>query len=263
MGNREDPVITVLVFLGIGYSLKHLTLEAIEYLGKADKIVIDRYTSLYEDDPAELAKYTKGEVVYASRKDLEGEGMSKLIEEARFKTIVLAVPGDPFIATTHDSLRVEAIKKGVEVKVVNSISVLTLIQSRLGLQAYRFGKTVTLVYPDYFKPYSTIETIYENLNRRLHTIVLLDLRLEHGRAMTIHEAVEILLKLDDELENKLDNSLAIGVARLSWRDERVQADLLPRLVKYDFPPPPHSLVIVSTPLPVEMEGLKLICKLPE
>lgn len=173
------------------------------------------------------------------------------------------MPGDPFIATTHDSLRVEAIRKGVEVKVVNSLSVLTLIQSRLGLQAYRFGKTVTLVYPDYFKPYSTIETIYENLNRGLHTIVLLDLRLEHGKAMTIHEAVEILLKLDDELENRLDDSLAIGVARLSWRDERIQADLLPRLRKYYFPPPPHSLVIVSNPLPVEIEGLKLICKLPD
>ncbi len=256
-------MIDVLVFLGIGYSLKHLTLEAIEYLSKADKVVIDKYTSLYEDDPAGLSEYTKGELVYASRKDLEGEGMNNLINEARSKNIVLAVPGDPFIATTHDSLRVEAIRKSVEVKVVNSLSVLTLIQSRLGLQAYRFGKTVTLVYPDYFKPYSTIETIYENLNRRLHTIVLLDLRLEHGKAMTIHEAVEILLKLDDELENRLDDSLAIGVARLSWRDERIQADLLPRLRKYDFPPPPHSLVIVSNPLPVEIEGLKLICKLPD
>jgi diphthine synthase len=253
----------VLVFVGIGYSIRHLTLEAIEYLRKADKVVIDRYTSLYEDDLSALAEYARGELVYASRKDLEGEGMNSLIEEARFKTIVLAVPGDPFIATTHDSLRVEAIKKGVEVKVVNSLSILTLIQSRLGLQAYRFGKTVTLVYPDFFKPYSTIETIYENLNRRLHTIVLLDLRLEREKAMTIPEAVEILLKLDDELENRLDNTLAIGVARLSWRDERVQADLLPRLVRYDFPPPPHSLVIVSNPLPVEMEGLKLICKLPD
>lgn len=245
----------MLVFIGIGYSFKHLTMEALDYLKKADKVIVDTYTSLYEDDLKGLREYTSAEIVFASRNDLEGESMDIIISEAFRKNIVIAIPGDPFIATTHDSLRLEAVKKGLDVRVVNSVSIITLIHSRLGLQTYRFGKTVTLVFPDYFKPYSTIETIYENLKRRLHTIVLLDLRVESGRMMTIPEAVKILLDLDRELEDRLEKTIALGVARLSWRDEFVKADVLARLASYTYPPPPHTIVVVSDPQPVELESL--------
>lgn len=101
----------MLVFIGIGYSFKHLTMEALDYLKKADKVIVDTYTSLYEDDLKGLREYTSAEIVFASRNDLEGESMDKIISEAFRKNIVIAIPGDPFIATTHDSLRLEAVKK--------------------------------------------------------------------------------------------------------------------------------------------------------
>lgn len=245
----------MLVFIGLGYSLKHLTVEAVEELKSADIIYVDTYTSIYEDPLVKVAELnTRAEVILAHRKDLEGVSVKEILEKAKTKKVVIAVPGDPFIATTHDAIRISALRQGVEVKVVHGISFITMAFSRLGLQSYRFGKHVTLVYPTHFKPYSSIEVIYDNLKRNLHTIVLLDLSVEEFRAMTIPEAVDLLLELD--YSNLLRNRLALGVARLGWKDEKICANMLSHLKLEKFPPPPHSLVILAHPDPVEEEFIK-------
>jgi len=242
----------VLVFLGLGYSLRHLTSEALEELKTADVIYIDTYTSLYEDPYVKIAEINpRAECIYASRRDLEGPSVNKVLEKASTKKVVIAVPGDPFIATTHDAILIEALKRGIHVKIVNGISFITMAYSRLGLQSYRFGKHVTLVYPKFFKPYSTIEVIYDNLSRNLHTIVLLELNIEESKAMTIQEAVEILLELD--YERKLRSALALGIARLGWRDEKICGGLLPDVRKYEYPPPPHSIIVLGKLSPIEEE----------
>jgi diphthine synthase len=242
----------MLVFIGIGYSYKHLTLEALEELKAADIIYVDTYTSLYEDSLKDLSRINpRAKYIYAERKDLEGSAIKRIIEEALDKKVAIVVPGDPFIATTHDAILSEALKRGVQYKIVNGVSVLTMAYSRVGLQFYRFGKPVTLVYPTYFKPLSTIEVIYDNLSRNLHTLVLLDLRLDESRAMTIPEAVDIVLELDEK--KLLENHLTLGLARLGWRDEKICADTLKNLKKYEYPPPPHSLIFIGKLDPVEEE----------
>ncbi|MEM4488080.1 MAG: diphthine synthase [Desulfurococcaceae archaeon] len=240
----------MLVFIGLGYSTRHLTLEALEELKTADIVFVDTYTSMYEDPLAEIESFNpQAKYVYASRRDLEGDSMRRVVEEAKGRKVVIAVPGDPFIATTHDALLSEATKQGVEVKIVNGISFITMAYSRLGLQSYRFGKHVTLVYPTSFKPYSTLEAIYGNLQRNLHTIVLLDLRVDELKFMTISEAVDILLYLDEG--GILEKQLSLGVARLGWKDEKICVGSLVDIKGYAYPPPPHSVVILAKPSPVE------------
>ncbi len=254
----------MLIFIGIGLSINHLTIEAIEWLKKADKIIIDSYTNIIPDftiDKLFEIIGSKKDVIVANRSMLEGASIKKIIDEARDLDLVLLVPGDPFIATTHDAIRVEAIKHGVSVKTINGLSIYSLAPSRTGLQAYRFGKTVTLVYPESFKPYSTIETIYDNLSRNLHTLLLLDLKLEENKAMTINEAIDVLMELDED--KRLDNIIAVGLARIGCSDEKIQADKLPHLKKYTFPSPPHSLIVVAKPHPMELDSLKYLCKLPD
>ena len=253
----------MLIFIGLGLSIKHLTIEALHYINKADKIIVDTYTGLVEDfnDYLEKLVYEGKEVVYAKREDLEGKAIDNIVEEAREKNIAILVPGDPFIATTHDAIRVEALKKGVKVHVVNGLSIYSLAVSRSGLQAYRFGKTVTIVYPEYSKPYSVIETMYDNLNRNLHTLALLDFRKDENKYMTIPEAVDIVLELDEQ--GFLDKVIAVGLARLGFKDEYIVADTLVGLREKSYPPPPHSLIIVAKPHPVELELLRYYCGLPE
>lgn len=247
----------MLIFLGLGYTVKHLTLEAIEALKSADIVYIDTYTSIYGESLDQIKQFNpNAEYRYASRRDLEGSSAERILEEARSKVVVIAVPGDPFIATTHDALWISALKRGIEVKVVNGISFITLAYSRLGLQSYKFGKHVTLVHPSLFKSYSTVETIYSNMERNLHTIILLDLRVEESYAMTINEAVRVLLELD--YRGQLGEQLALGVARLGWRDEKICASKLRDLALFNYPPPPHSLVVLSPRLdPVEEEFVRV------
>lgn len=245
----------MLVFIGLGYSFKHLTIEALEELRTADVIYIDTYTSLYEDSFERLSSInSRAEYINAQRKDLEGSAIMKVINEALHKKVVIAVPGDPFIATTHDAILSEAIKHRVPYKIVNGISIFTMVYGRVGLQSYRFGKPVTLVYPIYFKPYSTIEVIYDNLSRKLHTLVLLDLRVDESKAMSIPEAVDIIIDLDEK--KLLKSNLAVGLARLGWKDEKICADTLEKLKNHDYPPPPHSLVVIGGLDPVEEEFIK-------
>ncbi|MEM4717611.1 MAG: diphthine synthase [Desulfurococcaceae archaeon] len=242
----------MLVFLGLGYSLRHLSKEAIEELERSDVVYIDTYTSLFEDPLEKISELCpRARVVYATRRDLEGEGILKIINEALVRKVTIAVPGDPFIATTHDAILSEALRRDIKVKIVNGISIITMAYSRTGLQSYRFGKIVTLVYPYSFKPYSTVDVIYDNLSRNLHTLILLDLRVEEGKAMTIHEAVDIILDLD--AKGMLKNNLALALARLGWLDEKICMDKLGNLGKYSYPPPPHSIIVLAKLDPVEDE----------
>ncbi|WP_404991012.1 diphthine synthase [Desulfurococcus sp.] len=250
----------LLIFIGAGYSRRHLTQEAFESLKSAEKIYVDTYTSMYEDGFNWLREVNpSAEIVFARRRDLEGEGINRIVEEAKERNIAILCAGDPFTATTHDAIRVEALKSNVSVKVVTGISVVNLVHSRIGLQAYRFGKIVTLVYPDSFKPYSVVETVYDNLGRNLHTLILLDLRLEEGLAMSIPEAVDILMELDEK--QQLMNQISIGVARLGWSSEVIRAGRLIELKRYSYPPPPHSLIIAARLHPIELESLRYIAGL--
>ncbi len=251
----------MLVFIGLGLNPNHINMEAVRTLKRIRKAYIDRYTSIIPGfDPAILREYFSGELVVADRSMLEGEGIRRIVEEAAEEDIAIIVPGDPFIATTHDAIRIEALKRGVEVRVIHNVSVYSAAPSAAGLQAYRFGKTVTLVYPDAFKPYSTIEAIYGNLKRNLHTLILLDLRMDEDRAMTIPEAVEIIRELDEK--GVLSETLAVGAARIGSGEQYLQADRLKNLGKYRYPSPPHSIIITAKPHPVELEALHYIAHLP-
>ncbi len=258
---------SLLCIVGGGISAEYLTLKAINEIMSADKVYIDTYTSIAPGIDEELVSRLnpRAEIVKASRKQLEDYSW-KLIGEALDKRIVVLVPGDAFTATTHIAIRVEAAKRGVKVCFVNGVSGLQAVMNTLGLQVYRFGKPVTLVYPEAFKPYSVVEVVRDNLARNLHTLVLLDLRLEEGVAMTINEAVEILLDLDNEysLENNSEPVLrsvkAAGVARAGLLDEKCVVGSLESLARASFPPPPHTLVVLAKRLhPLEEESLQLSC----
>jgi diphthine synthase len=256
-----------LYIVGGGVSLEYLTLRALEVLGRVDKVYVDTYTSIAPGlDVDTLSKILRVEVVAADRVMLEQKS-HMIVLEAREKDIAILVPGDPLTATTHIALALEARRAGVRVEIVPGVSGLQAVIDATGLQAYRFGKIVTLVYPEEtYKPYSTVETVWFNYSNNLHTLVLLDLRLDEGKAMTIPEAVDILLQLEREYaretgrETVLEGALLAGVARAGLREQKCVAGRAEDLKREDYPPPPHSLVVVAPkPHPMEVEALKAFC----
>ncbi len=261
-----------LYIVGGGLSRDYLTRKAIEILRKADKIYIDSYTSIAPGIDSKLSQdldINPDKIIVANREVLENKS-HVVIREAETKKVVVLVPGDPLIATTHISLVVEAKRKSIEVEIIPGVSGVYASITLTGLQFYKFGKPVTLVYPsEAFIPFTTLTTIKENIERNLHTLVLLDLRLDEGKAMTIPEAIELLLYIEEKMlkEKAIDkplikNSLIVGVARAGLSDFRCVAGMYEKVKEQIYPPPPHSIIITAPILhPIEREALVLLCGL--
>ncbi|BEP18222.1 diphthine synthase [Pyrofollis japonicus] len=261
-----------LYLVGAGPSRQYLTLKALELIKAADKIYIDTYTSiapgLSRQTVSELS--SRAEVVEAPRRLLEDEA-HKIIEEAKNKNIVVIVPGDPLFATTHVSLLVEALRRGIHAEAIPGVSGIQAVIDATGLQFYKFCRPITLVYPEQgYKPFSVVETIWQNMERNLHSLILLDLRLDEGKAMTIPEAVNILLRLEEEFasmerkQTRLSDALMVGVARAGLSDSKCIAGKPARLLEEEFPPPPHTLIVPAPRLhPMESNALGVLCDCKE
>ncbi len=251
-----------LVGLGLG-SPDYFTRAALRELEGSDVVYLDTYTGFLEERAISELRGLLGErLVLAHRRDLE-EGSRGLIELAGREEVSVAVPGDPLIATTHSSLIVEAVKRGVGWKVVHGVSVLSAAISRSGLSAYRFGRTVTVPMRAGQEEYEAIyRTIASNVELGLHTLVLLDTA-EGG--LKAQEAVRSLLGVESSTGSSLlGTSTVLAMARVGLDDERVVCGEAREIVSSDLPPSPHVLVVPGKLHFAEREFLEGVigCALP-
>ncbi len=244
-----------LIGLGLG-SKGYLTLKALEIMKRSDKIYLDSYTSFIDRDLLdELRKSFEEKIVEADRRLLE-EGSSSIVEEAEKMNVCILVPGDPLIATTHLSIILEAARKGVKSEIVYGISAYSALISASCLQAYKFGKTVTIP-----KSGVGIESCYrsivENMERGLHTLVLLDTA---DGGLEIPAAIRMLSRAEEKLGMGLisERRLLVCLARIGFSDEFRWAGPLAQALKTSYPPPPHSIIFPGSLHFSEAEALKKI-----
>ena len=258
-----------LVFVGLGlYGCLDISLRGLEELRRADYVFAEFYTSLMPDFNIEDFKRVSGkDLIIVSRRNLEDENGEIILERAKNAKVVFLVPGDPLIATTHLALRVKAEKMGIKTRIVHGASIISAVIGLSGLQNYRFGKSVTIPFPERNRisqtPYIVIA---ENKSRNLHTLCFLDIKAEKARYMTINEALKILLELERINKHDIINerSLAVGVARAGSEDVVVKADSFEKLLSFNFGNPPHSLVIPAERLHfMEAEALITLADAPE
>jgi len=258
-----------LIFVGLGlHDEEGMTLRGLKVAREADVVFLEHYTSLMPGlSVRKLEELVGKPIKVVDRRVLEDEDAEPLICEAlRGRKVVLLVPGDPMIATTHVAVRLRAEKAGVRTSVVNGPSIINAVVALTGLQSYRFGRMVTITYPEggvlSRTPY---EVLWENKARDLHTICLLDARAEEGLYMTVREGLEIMLELEEELGRGLlgPDSLAIGIARAGSPKPVVKADSIRALMDYDFGPPPHTLLFPASLHFLEAEALKVLAGAPD
>ncbi|MEM2104246.1 MAG: diphthine synthase [Candidatus Bathyarchaeia archaeon] len=254
-----------LVFIGLGlHDEKGLTLKGLEEIKTANAVFSESYTSLMPGFSFENFESIVGrKVQVVSRRQLEDENGVVVLEAARKGKAVLLVPGDPFIATTHVALRLEAERLGIRTRVVHGASIISAVIGVCGLHNYKFGKSVTIPFPENFSetPYTVI---VQNMNLGLHSLCLLDVDVEAGRYLSVQEALEMLLKVEEKKGSGVltYETLAVGVARVGSPNPAVKADYVRELLKYDFGSPPYTIIFLGKLHFMEAEALIVFAKAP-
>lgn len=250
----------MLTFIGLGlYDEKDISVKGYEKVKEADEVYIEFYTSrLVGTTKERIEEFFGREIVELKREDLEDRS-GELVERARDKDVVLLIPGDVAVATTHSSIMLEAKQKGIDVRLIHGASIVSAVCSLTGLHNYRFGKSATVAYP-YGETVSRtpIRVILDNWSINAHTLLYLDL---HPEPMTIARAVEILKKADDDV---LENAYAVGIARAGSERPVIRCDRLYKLPEHDFGEPLHIMVVLAKKLHItEYEYLSAFANAPD
>lgn len=248
----------MLYFIGLGIdqspSQKTLTL-----LDSCSDIFYESYTSptLRPNEDFLLGNENLREKTHRVSRQFVEDGR-KILELAGSKDLALLSSGDPMIATTHEDLRVRAIKKGISTKIVHGSSILSCLPGELGLHAYSFGKCVTITKEP--MQYTAYETIYQNLLRGLHTTILLEWDEASDFFLPPTEALASLVSAEKDLKYGIlsDRTQILAVSRIGTEEQKLTICNLAESVTEQFGAPPTSLVIPGRLHFTECEALAAI-----
>ena len=234
----------MLYLIGLGlFDEMDITLKGVQAAQKCDNVYAELYTSPWQGSMDKLSTIVGQKIIMLERSDME-EHSKKLIDEAKKSDIAILVSGDPLVATTHSSLIIEARKKKIKDEIIHSSSVFSAI-AECGLQIYKFGKTATVAYPEKnFFPKTPYDVLAKNLEDGLHTLLLLDVKSDQNRYMTVAEAVDIMRQLEEKEGKGIfkDHTHVVGIARLGG-DTKIKYALAKDFEKIDLGGPPHVMIV--------------------
>jgi len=244
--------------IGIGLGDEQdITLRGLNTVKKCYKVYLETYTSKLNCDIPKLEELYGKKIIPANRELVEKKA-ELILNDAKGSDIAFLVVGDPMSATTHLDLMMRAKEKGIAVDVIFNASIMTAV-GLTGLELYKFGKTTSIPFPTQsFNPETAYEVIKMNKANGLHTLILLDLRPEQDKYMTVNQAISILLGIEDKRKEKVFNedTLIVGCARLGNNDYRIKSGTVQELMNKDFGKPLHCLVVVGNLHFMEEEALK-------
>jgi diphthine synthase len=255
-----------LTFVGLGLNDEDgISFRGLEETRNADSVFMELYTSLLPEFSLKRFEALAGKkVTMLSRRDLEEANGEAVLKAAENGGAVLLVPGDPFVATTHISLRIEAEKRGIKTRIVHGASAISAVIGLSGLHNYKFGKTVTIPFPENSSetPYNVIA---QNKTRGLHTLCLLDLKADEQRFLSVNEGLQSLLSVERKTRKGAVTSetLAVGAARVGSVNPALKAGWVGELLNYDFGGPPQSLIFPGELHFMEAEALIRFAGAPE
>lgn len=256
----------MLYFVGLGlYDEKDISIKGAEILKKVDEIYAEFYTAkLFGTSISCIEKMLGVNIRILSREEVEEEVIP--LKNAEIKDVAFLSAGDTLIATTHSDMLIEAKKRRIPVTVIHGSSILSAAPGVAGLQAYKFGKVTTVPFPEenYF-PHSPYLAIKANMELKLHTLVLLDIRAHEGRYMTANDGLDYLLNVGKERNDGIisEETLAVVIARAGSEAPLVRADRVGELINEDFGDPLHCLIIPSDLHFIEAEALVVLGGAPE
>jgi len=256
-----------IVFVGLGlHDEMGISLRGLQEVKTADTAFIELYTSFMPNFSIKRFGEISGKKLnVVSRRELEEKNGEIILKAAEKGKAVLLVPGDPLIATTHVALRIEAEKRGIKTRIVHGASVLSAVMGLSGLHNYKFGKSVTIPFPNETFSETPYNVIAQNRKLGLHTLCLLDIKAEEKRYLSICESLNSLLKIEEKRKKGIvtTNTLVVGIARAGSNNPMVKADSVKKLLDYDFGEPPYSIIFPGKLHFMEAEALIVLAGGPE
>ncbi len=249
-----------LYFIGLGlYDEKDISLRGLEAIKKCNVIYLEDYTSVLSCGVNKLEEFYGKKIILSSRELVENKAEDTILKDALEKDVAFLVVGDPMSATTHIDLRLRAEKAGIKCFVIHNASVFSAM-GITGLQLYKFGKTTSIPFPeDKWHPETPYEVIKDNMKNGLHTLILLDLRPDEKKFMTVNQAIEYLLSVEEKRKEKVFSKglFCVGCARLGSLKPCIKAGNAEDLLKEDFGKPMHCLIVPGKLHFAEEEALEL------
>jgi diphthine synthase len=256
----------MLTFVGLGlYDERSITIEGHQVLSEVDRAFAEFYTSrLVGTTVDDLESYHHVDIEVRDRAGVERDPEA-ILTAAEDGHVAFLTAGDPMVSTTHVDLRLRAADRDIETHIVHGTTAQTAASSLTGLQNYRFGKATTLPFERAHGgdgvPGSVVDTIDDNRQRGLHTLVYLDIKVDD-----VTDGDESFMTGDhaaDLLADEYPDTLGVVVARAGSPDPTVAADTLDALAERDFGGPLHLLVVPGDLHHVERDALTTLAGAPE
>ena len=232
---------------------RDMSIRALDDARGCDTLYAELYTMKLATTLAALTELIGKPITLLPRGDLE-ERSAKIIEEARGRKVCVLIGGDCLSATTHVSLLLEAAEKGVETRVIHGSSIFSAV-AETGLSLYKFGRTVTMPFPEKGPADAVLRGIQGNLDDGLHTLVLFDLDIEQNKYMSITQAITGLIEAGIS-----PDTLVVGVARLGQSSVKINAGHADDIASIDFGDPPHCLIVPGQLHFLEEDALKRLAR---
>lgn len=229
---------TKLYIIGLGLNdEKDISLKGLDAIKNSKKVYLEGYTSLLQCSKEDLEKEYECSIEVVDRSFVETELEKKFPLKENTSLLVI---GDPFSATTHSALVLGCKEKNQDYEIIHNTSIMNAV-GEVGLELYKYGMTVSLPYPvDSVLPLSAFQRIMNNGKNGFHTLVLLDIKADEEKFMTIKEGIDLLFGMGLPKHTKI-----IGVSRLGNKNQKIKYGTMSELEQTDFGTNPHCIIIPS------------------
>mgnify|MGYP001626209688 CR=1 FL=1 len=243
----------MLIIAGLGVSPRSTAPLSLLERCRGARTYLDVYTTYMDEEEIVWLEEALG-AIRAGREDLESP--EKILGEASTGDVCLLVYGDPYIATTHQSLRVMAMRRGIPVRTIYSSSFINAVLGECGLHAYKLGFIGSILRGDVGSRNYVYRQVGRTLELRRHSVII-----PTGYNGSLGDLFEDLSAAERNFKEGFfsDDTYLIAVSRAGKDDQRIVAGTLGELAK-DKPQikEPFSLVVPGELHFTEEEALEAL-----
>jgi diphthine synthase len=251
-----------LTFVGLGLGDQGASIAGLNAIRESDVSYLEYYTTPHAPRLLKELETASGRTLVVVDRNFVEDG-KRILQEAREGSVVLAVQGDPMIATTHSDLRVRAASGGIETSVIHGTTITSAAASASGLHYYKFGATVTFTKDSVNYHQKVYGRVHQNLLEGSHTLLLLEFDTEKGVGASPGSLMEGLLAAERNFKREVigEKTFVVVLSRVGTEGEQIRAGTIEELRSLDYGESPHVAIIPGRMHFSEVESLASVCGL--